>query len=85
MTTDTVEGLTEGPRNLLLQKLKAFVGPYTDVLLKKPHVAPDNSYGEIRSYLEAWTGASDLVQRANNFTDALSKIDGIVQHAPVAA
>jgi hypothetical protein len=39
----------------------------------------DNSYGKIDSYLEAWTGASDLIQRASNFTDAVSEIDGIVQ------
>jgi exopolysaccharide biosynthesis predicted pyruvyltransferase EpsI len=48
------------------------------VLLDIPHVVLDNSYGKLRSTLDAWTGQLSMVSRADSPEEALALAHGLL-------
>jgi pyruvyl transferase EpsO len=54
-------------------------GHILSLLLDRPHVVVDNSYGKIGGVLDAWTGADPLVHRADDFHEARKIAARLVQ------
>jgi pyruvyl transferase EpsO len=48
------------------------------VLLAKPHVVLDNSYGKVFAYLDAWTGGLPFVRRAGSPAEALAQAEDLL-------
>ncbi|GBH32188.1 polysaccharide pyruvyl transferase family protein [Sphingobium xenophagum] len=53
-------------------------GHILSLLLRKPHVVVDNSYGKIGGFMDAWTGRDPIVHRASNFEEAARILDRII-------
>lgn len=52
-------------------------GHILSLLLGRPHVVVDNSYGKIGGFMDAWTGADPIVHRARDFAQAARMLDEI--------
>jgi exopolysaccharide biosynthesis predicted pyruvyltransferase EpsI len=50
-------------------------GHILSLLMRIPHVVLDNSYGKISGFMEQWTHADPIVQRASTFAEAQEKIE----------
>lgn len=61
--------LVAGSRVLVTNKLHGHV---VAVLLGKPHVVLDNSYGKVAGILDTWTGGLPIVHRASTAAEALA-------------
>jgi pyruvyl transferase EpsO len=56
-------------RTVVTDRLHAHILSF---MMDIPHVALDNDYGKVSSFIEAWTSASPSVQTATNPGEALS-------------
>jgi pyruvyl transferase EpsO len=48
-------------------------GHILSVLMGKPHVVLDNSYGKVRTFFETWTGPAGAGQWAESSDEAMAK------------